>query len=1059
MAVTYANVFPTGQKDGVAYATSLSMPSTEGDLWNQGDTVSHPPLSGQVVAAQVHLAVTGLPLVNNTYVVLQTDCGGGVWMDVAWVPWTATTGTLETWLAGGVLLASSVQQTRTGMPNTSGSNAIPLGGRFRLIGASQLTGGVGAAVTATIKTRVIMAAGAGTSGSGGSTPNPPSHTSNTRLAPSGIRTRFSILGPTITPGSQLPSFDFVVPLGSPASQVGWDTFAPNVSGSGSGTMALSNITKIANFGDAFAAWGDGYSSDSKIKIYGQTSSGNAAFEYATNETGTPGNVYLNGDKLIAKIAGVPANSMYLAYPDTSGVKGTPLVINRADAWWVQGSSTSNNRVFAGDTVSIHGMNLGNLADPTKSWVWIVRGDGTGGTFVATTSVDPYRVQFAMPGTFTTGDTIRVYVHNGHGGIYGWSDYVTIYLTTAAIYAASYFAVNYAANNVNFDDYYTGNPCSTALAAAIAAVQVGGFLGRITINTARTYLLDVKANLQLIQLYNGSGGTVIFEPDTTFNSATGEFIYSSAGGASLRDLHIDTTPRGTFGGTVQTLSGFSDIQDCVINTSNITSTQAIEMSANTQQTSAGTTGIILKNNTITGAGVFLHDNFAYNAIVDGNTIHTTGRAGGAVIFDYLECISFTNNIIRDLIDVGYSSTSNDLTTGGKTFTTDTGLNYTNGMDLLITDYSGYVAIGTLTCTVTSYNSGTGSLVVSVSSNTGTGTGLTNWVITGPDVLRGSARMLLSQAGGNKIYAAGNTSVRLTSYNTGAAEQFFFEGSALTIESNVASATANTVVLSDAVDPIWVTRTATVIAGKGTGQVRIITDSTGFTLTLDRPWNVVPNGTGGSQSVVQVNRVPLWNVVYNNTQNTVFGGDANSVGTQWFNGSYECICDGNSTTNFPAMAKLWARGYSGMTATSFFNYVLNNTGVNCFDGIGEFEAVFEGLAEIAIGGNTWRNNSCPSIRHRAIFILINYDAADGTLLAGSVYDQNTFSNVAAVAITGLYGEQTGGTGTATASLILVGNVINGGNGGVVGGSKAEDFSFGPGFTTTPPSLTSQLINFSS
>src|SRR5207342_2307403 len=100
----------------------------------------------------------------------------------------------------------------------------------------------------------------------------------------------------------------------------------------------------------------------------------------------------------------------------------------------------NNRVFAGDTVSVHGMNCKNLVSGL-AWVWIVRNDGGGGRFVAATSVNPYRVQFTMPGGFTGGSSIRVYVHNGHGGIYGWSDYVTLYFTTKAEYGASYFAVN------------------------------------------------------------------------------------------------------------------------------------------------------------------------------------------------------------------------------------------------------------------------------------------------------------------------------------------------------------------------------------------------------------------------------------------------------------------------------------------------------------------------------------------------------------------------------------------------------------------------------------------
>jgi hypothetical protein len=76
--------------------------------------------------------------------------------------------------------------------------------------------------------------------------------------------------------------------------------------------------------------------------------------------------------------------------------------------------------------------------------------------------------------------------------------------------------------------------------------------------------------------------------------------------------------------------------------------------------------------------------------------------------------------------GTSATSNAIGTGAKTFTAETGKSWQPGMFIVIADAAA-PSTNSMTAQVTSYNSGTGSLVVDVKSTLGSGT-KSSWVIS-------------------------------------------------------------------------------------------------------------------------------------------------------------------------------------------------------------------------------------------------------------------------------------------------------------------------------------------
>lgn len=145
---TFANIMPTGNRsDGLPYATGVVLTQAEADLYN-GPTLQNidpiPVIFGQGVQAVVTLTPSGAPASVNCYVVMQTDLGDGVWVDIAWCVYTNTQAVGVFVLSAGVAANNAFQQSRQAgafpNPQTTGINACILGGRVRFVGKAILTG-------------------------------------------------------------------------------------------------------------------------------------------------------------------------------------------------------------------------------------------------------------------------------------------------------------------------------------------------------------------------------------------------------------------------------------------------------------------------------------------------------------------------------------------------------------------------------------------------------------------------------------------------------------------------------------------------------------------------------------------------------------------------------------------------------------------------------------------------------------------------------------------------------------------------------------------------------
>ena len=165
----YTNATMAPLTDGKSYSVNVPLTSNEAVL----STSSSPwypdpvPLSFQQALVATVLLSAPTPLASNaSYVVLQTDMGDGVWVDVAWAIWTGTSGNAVFLFSvmGNPALTLAVQQTRAAgtAPGSTGQNNIALGARFRFVGKATINAGSSSSpsagfsgVQATIKFKLL----------------------------------------------------------------------------------------------------------------------------------------------------------------------------------------------------------------------------------------------------------------------------------------------------------------------------------------------------------------------------------------------------------------------------------------------------------------------------------------------------------------------------------------------------------------------------------------------------------------------------------------------------------------------------------------------------------------------------------------------------------------------------------------------------------------------------------------------------------------------------------------------------------------------------------------
>lgn len=150
---TFANIFPA-ISDDIAYAAAVTLPSVEADL---GSPITCPSWVRSIEAV-LQFSVTGAPATTDSYVVMQTDLGDGVWIDLGWILYTDVSASRTYGLSGGQTanaVSGSQRVAGTDPSSPSATVALPVGARIRFVGQAKFTGGANPAVTCTIKYKLV----------------------------------------------------------------------------------------------------------------------------------------------------------------------------------------------------------------------------------------------------------------------------------------------------------------------------------------------------------------------------------------------------------------------------------------------------------------------------------------------------------------------------------------------------------------------------------------------------------------------------------------------------------------------------------------------------------------------------------------------------------------------------------------------------------------------------------------------------------------------------------------------------------------------------------------
>jgi len=321
--------------------------------------------------------------------------------------------------------------------------------------------------------------------------------------------------------------DIVAPASNPALPSGFDVFTPPVTATApaAGAPAIAAWTESAGPGQSIsisvtqisALPASDQSSDTEFVTYGQTNSGNGALVSDTIQQLSPNiaSVTLGQNNT--------ANSMYFLWAENADGYSAPVAINQADAWWVGPDQAS-----AGQTISVYGQNLTFSASNPTSWVYITQAGSGTGQWASVVSANPYKVDFVVPENLANG-TYQVWLHNGHGGEYGWSSPVTLTVANPLVFNGPV---------LNVEDYGAiGDGVTDDTAAFQAAVNAANKLTGATIYVPAGNYLVTQIHLGSEQLLgDGQGTTTILEKPSATPPETMLWLASDS---EMKDLTLDS----------------------------------------------------------------------------------------------------------------------------------------------------------------------------------------------------------------------------------------------------------------------------------------------------------------------------------------------------------------------------------------------------------------------------------------------------------------------------------------------------------------------------------------
>lgn len=207
-------------------------------------------------------------------------------------------------------------------------------------------------------------------------------------------------------------FGFRVPSPEPPLPAGADLFDPPLHPTSGAGPLIAESAKTADRDQIVTMTGVKLDGATRFAVFSQP---------ATAAAGTERDVApLAADDIAATVLlpeSLPPWSMYLVWPERDGLYGKPVAVNRTEAWWL-----GPDNAAPGTTISVFGRNLSRSNGTTTAFVYI-KPAGAAGRYVTPVAVNPFKVDFEVPEL--AAGSYEVWIHNGHGGRFGWSGPLTL----------------------------------------------------------------------------------------------------------------------------------------------------------------------------------------------------------------------------------------------------------------------------------------------------------------------------------------------------------------------------------------------------------------------------------------------------------------------------------------------------------------------------------------------------------------------------------------------------------------------------------------------------------
>lgn len=390
-------------------------------------------------------------------------------------------------------------------------------------------------------------------------------------------------------------------------------------------IVIANTSGVPQIGE----WTKTAGSNQSIVLTGYNLTDAAFYVFSKDGLKQASTQYLDNEKAIVTISKNQGSwSQFLIWPKNKHGYGKAVAVNKTEVWWV-----GPDKINAGSKTSVFGRNLANKNGTAISYAYLQSKRDRSIKRLAVSQVNPYKIDFLIPAGLQSGD-YYIWVHNGHGGKYGWSKPLPIKIGNQAVWSSNKSSFFYARDTINNELQGLIDKASTYAfqnnTYATVLLPAGTFIVRGSIrHKSRVRLLGAGINKTIIKC------------SSDFVGSEGIITANSSNNMSLQNLTIDAANRIGFpNGILSYRDGNDNIWF-----------DSVEIISKGEKSIDfhNSSHIHIRRSTITG-GALGKENFfgtAYQVFINEVTFKMSNAALMAVKFQGGHSISITNSTCSDL----------------------------------------------------------------------------------------------------------------------------------------------------------------------------------------------------------------------------------------------------------------------------------------------------------------------------------------------------------------------------------------------------------------------------